>query len=74
MNISEDLSHLRTYVTAEYWRDLFTTFWHAMHTAKFWKELVIVQYPYWGRCRYILRPCYEYQCVPALTGFYPDRQ
>ena len=42
MNISEDLSHLRTYVTAEYWRDLFTTFWHAMHTAKFWKELVMM--------------------------------
>ena len=42
MNISEDLSHLRTYVTAEYWRDLFTTFWHAIHTAKFWKELVMM--------------------------------
>ena len=42
MNISEDLSHLRTYVTAEYWRDFFTTFWHAMHTAKFWKELVMM--------------------------------
>ena len=42
MNLSENLSHLRTYVTAEYWRDLFTTFWQALQTAKFWKELVMM--------------------------------
>lgn len=42
MNLSEDLSHLRTYFTVAYWRDLFTTFWQALQTAKFWKELVMM--------------------------------
>ena len=36
------MEHLKQYVTAAYWRDLFITFWHALGTLKFWKELVFM--------------------------------
>ena len=42
MNVSLDFSHLRTYVTLAYWRDLFVGFWQALGTWKFWKELVMM--------------------------------
>ena len=42
MKVSLDFSHLRTYVTLDYWRDLFTGFWEALHTWKFWKELLMM--------------------------------
>lgn len=42
MNTSADFSHLKTYFTVTYWRDLFVSFWKAIRTAKFWKELVLM--------------------------------
>ena len=42
MNVSLDFSHLKTYVTLAYWRDLFVGFWQALGTWKFWKELVMM--------------------------------
>ena len=42
MKVSLDFSHLKTYVTWEYWRDLFIGFWKALHTWKFWKELLMM--------------------------------
>ena len=36
------MEHLRQYFTAAYWKDLFTTFWHALGTVKFWKELLMM--------------------------------
>ena len=42
MNASLDFSHLKTYVTLAYWRDLFVGFWQALGTWKFWKELVMM--------------------------------
>lgn len=42
MNLSQEFSHLKTYVTLDYWRDLILDFWHALGTFKFWKELVMM--------------------------------
>lgn len=42
MNVSLDFSHLKTYVTLAYWRDLFVGFWQALGTWKFWKELLMM--------------------------------
>lgn len=42
MNISQEFSHLKTYITPSYWRDLILDFWHALGTLKFWKELVMM--------------------------------
>ena len=42
MKVSLDFSHLKTYVTWEYWRDLLVGFWKALHTWKFWKELLMM--------------------------------
>ena len=36
------MEHLKLYFTAAYWRDLFTTFFHALGTLKFWRELVMM--------------------------------
>ena len=33
------MEHLKQILSAEYWCDLGRTFWQAMHTAKFWREL-----------------------------------
>ena len=33
---------LQNYFTTAYWKDLAQTFWEALHTKKFWKELVIM--------------------------------
>ena len=42
MNLAQEFSHLKTYVTLDYWRDLILDFWHALGTFKFWKELVMM--------------------------------
>ena len=42
MNLSQEFSHLKTYVTLDYWRNLILDFWHALGTFKFWKELVMM--------------------------------
>ena len=42
MNISQEFSHLKTYITPSYWRDLILDFWHALGTLKFWKELLMM--------------------------------
>ena len=42
MNISQEFSHLKIYITPSYWRDLILDFWHALGTLKFWKELVMM--------------------------------
>ena len=34
--------HLQLYLSAAYWRDLGVTFWHALGTKKFWKELMMM--------------------------------
>lgn len=34
--------YTRQYFTREYWKNLCLSFWHAMHTHKFWKELVLM--------------------------------
>ena len=36
------MEHLKLYFTAAYWRDLLLSFWHALGTFKFWKELVLM--------------------------------
>ena len=36
------MEHLKQYFTTAYWRDLFTTFYHALGTLKFWRELVMM--------------------------------
>lgn len=36
------MEHLRQYFTRAYWRDLFTTFFHALGTLKFWRELLMM--------------------------------
>ena len=38
----ENINHLKQYFTIAYWRDLMQTFWHAIGTLKFWKELVMM--------------------------------
>ena len=37
-----ELTHLKTYFTLAYWRDLLTSFWAAVQTRKFWKELLMM--------------------------------
>lgn len=37
-----DFSHLKTYITLDYWRDLFKTFFAALRTVKFWRELLMM--------------------------------
>jgi len=36
------MEHLKEYFTIAYWRDLLVTFWHALGTLKFWKELLMM--------------------------------
>ena len=36
------MEHLKLYFSAAYWRDLLLSFWHALGTFKFWKELVLM--------------------------------
>ena len=36
------MEHLKQYMTSAYWCDLGRSFWHAMGTAKFWRELVMM--------------------------------
>ena len=36
------MEHLKQYITWAHWRDLGLSFWHALGTAKFWKELVMM--------------------------------
>jgi len=33
---------MKEYFTLDYWKELLTDFWHAMGTAKFWRELVMM--------------------------------
>ena len=33
---------LQNYFTAAYWKELAISFWEALHTKKFWKELVVM--------------------------------
>ena len=33
---------MKEYITLDYWKQLLTDFWHAMGTAKFWRELVMM--------------------------------
>lgn len=35
-------THLQQYFSAQYWKGLALDFWHALGTAKFWKELVVM--------------------------------
>lgn len=35
-------THLQQYLSAQYWKGLALDFWHALGTAKFWKELVVM--------------------------------
>ena len=35
-------TYLQQYVSAAYWKDLCLSFWHALHTKKFWRELVVM--------------------------------
>lgn len=34
--------YIQQYLTKAYWKNLCLSFWHAMHTHKFWKELVMM--------------------------------
>lgn len=34
------MEHLKQYITVAYWRDLLVTFWQALGTKKFWRELI----------------------------------
>ena len=34
--------YIQQYLTKAYWKNLCLSFWHAMHTRKFWKELVMM--------------------------------
>jgi len=36
------MEHLKIYLTAAFWSDLFSSFWHALGTRKFWKELLMM--------------------------------
>ena len=36
------MEHLKMYFTAAYWKELFQTFWHALGTVKFWRELAMM--------------------------------
>lgn len=36
------MEHLKQYITKEYWCDLFRTFWAALGTLKFWRELIMM--------------------------------
>ena len=36
------MEHLKQYITWTYWRDLMVSFWHALGTTKFWKELLMM--------------------------------
>ena len=36
------MEHLKEYFTIAYWRDLALTFWHALGTLKFWRELLMM--------------------------------
>jgi uncharacterized membrane-anchored protein YitT (DUF2179 family) len=36
------MEHLKIYFTAEHWKNLFLSFWHALGTLKFWKELLMM--------------------------------
>ena len=40
--VNRSMEHLKQYFTAEYWGDLFRSFWHALGTPKFWKELLMM--------------------------------
>ncbi|MBR4564176.1 MAG: YitT family protein [Paludibacteraceae bacterium] len=35
-------NNIKQYLSAAYWRDLLVTFWHALGTPKFWKELLMM--------------------------------
>lgn len=35
-------TYLQQYLSAAYWKDLCLSFWHALHTKKFWRELVVM--------------------------------
>jgi uncharacterized membrane-anchored protein YitT (DUF2179 family) len=35
-------NNIKQYLSAAYWRDLLVTFWHALCTPKFWKELLMM--------------------------------
>ncbi|MBQ3632761.1 MAG: YitT family protein [Paludibacteraceae bacterium] len=35
-------NNIKQYLSAVYWRDLLVTFWHALGTPKFWKELLMM--------------------------------
>lgn len=36
------MEHLKQYISADYWCDLFRTFYHALGTLKFWRELLMM--------------------------------
>ena len=36
------MEHLKLYFTKQYWCDLFSTFWNALGTLKFWRELLMM--------------------------------
>ena len=36
------MEHLKQYITTEYWVELLRSFWQALGTVKFWKELVMM--------------------------------
>ena len=36
------MEHLKQYITLAYWSDLLLSFWHALGTRKFWKELMMM--------------------------------
>lgn len=36
------MEYLKIYFTAEHWKNLFHSFWHALGTLKFWKELLMM--------------------------------
>ncbi|MGM9837439.1 MAG: YitT family protein [Paludibacteraceae bacterium] len=39
-----ETQHLRQYFTAIYWKEFAKSFWHTLHTRKFWKELVVMTF------------------------------
>ena len=36
------MEHLKQFISKNYWQDLLRTFWHALGTLKFWRELVMM--------------------------------
>ena len=36
------MEHLKQYITLAYWSDLLKTFWEAVRTLKFWRELIMM--------------------------------